>query len=133
MTTKEWLMRAWHIDKEIQSLLSEQDEAFRRCTSITSSIRDVVVDSTKDQHKDAALVYLAGYGEKIRKAVDNLYRTKNEILEAVNRVDNTTYRTLLCLRYLRFKTWEEIAVEMNYTWRHTHRIHSAALKEIKMA
>ena len=34
---------------------------------------------------------------------------------------------LIRLRYLELKRWEEICVEMNYSWKHIHRIHSDAL------
>ena len=30
--------------------------------------------------------------------------------------------------YLQNKTWEEIAYETKYTWRHVHRFHSLALQ-----
>lgn len=35
---------------------------------------------------------------------------------------------LIRLRYLEQMSWEEICVEMNYSWRQIHYIHSEALK-----
>lgn len=34
---------------------------------------------------------------------------------------------ILRKRYLEFKPWEEICVELNYSWRQTHYLHSRAL------
>ena len=41
-----------------------------------------------------------------------------------------TYYTLLTMRYVDGASWEEIAVEIGYTWRHTIRLHGEALKKI---
>ena len=35
---------------------------------------------------------------------------------------------LIRLRYMDLKSWESICVEMNYSWKHIHRIHSDALE-----
>ena len=40
-------------------------------------------------------------------------------------------RRLLRYRYIEGLTWEEVAVEMGYSWRQTHRIHAKALEHIK--
>ena len=36
-------------------------------------------------------------------------------------------------RYLELKTWEQICVDLDYSWRQTHRLHSKALSDFKMA
>lgn len=43
----------------------------------------------------------------------------------------TDERMLMRYRYLEGLTWEEVAVEMGYTWRHVHRIHARALERVK--
>jgi len=45
-------------------------------------------------------------------------------------VDNTEHQTLLELRYLCFKTWEQIAVDMGYNVRHVYRLHDEAIENI---
>jgi len=40
---------------------------------------------------------------------------------------------ILRKRYLEFKPWEEICVELNYSWRQTHYLHSRALSNLKIA
>ena len=40
-------------------------------------------------------------------------------------------RTLIRLYYAQGLTWEEVCVEMNYSWRQIHRIHGAALEALK--
>ena len=55
---------------------------------------------------------------------------KKEIMSVIRAVPNVEYQMLLEKRYLCFITWEPIAVDLNYSIQHIHRMHSAALKEI---
>lgn len=40
-------------------------------------------------------------------------------------------RALVRLYYIQGKTWEEVCVEMSYSWRQIHRIHSDVLKKLR--
>jgi len=68
--------------------------------------------------------------EKINKLEEVRIEIMNEITDVINAVEDDTEQTLLSLRYLKFKTWEEIATELHYSWRHTHRIHKQALNDV---
>jgi hypothetical protein len=39
---------------------------------------------------------------------------------------------ILHKRYIEFKTWEQICVEIDYCWKQTHRLHSSALSNFNM-
>ena len=60
--------------------------------------------------------------------IDRLVDLKREMVTVIKAVANTECQTLLELRYLCFKTWEQIAVEMNYTVRNVHLLHKEALQ-----
>lgn len=124
MTAKEWLRRGWKIDQEINSLLRTKRETRDRLTSITAGYEGDPVQGTRDPHKYDRLVEL---DSKIDERVDQLVQIKAEITEAIARVQDSRYRTLLTERYLCFRTWEQIAVDMNYSWKQIHRIHGEAL------
>lgn len=40
-------------------------------------------------------------------------------------------RRLVRLHYIDGLTWEQVAVEMTYSWRQVHRIHGEALEKLK--
>lgn len=40
-------------------------------------------------------------------------------------------RAIIRLHYFQGYTWEQVAVEMCYTWRHVHRIHGKALERLR--
>jgi RNA polymerase sigma factor (sigma-70 family) len=42
-------------------------------------------------------------------------------------------RTLVRLYYFEALTWEEVCVEMSYSWRQIHRIHAKVLAKLKEA
>lgn len=62
-----------------------------------------------------------------------LCRCLKEIQYIENLISNLPEREklLMRLRYIDNLKWEEIALKMNYTWQHMHRIHAKALNKIK--
>lgn len=52
------------------------------------------------------------------------------IEEAIEALEPTA-RMLLRYRYLDGLKWEEVCVRMNCSWMQTHRIHAAALNQLK--
>ena len=131
MSTKEWLMRAWKIDNEIATLEKELTLAKERAMSVTSHISDVKVQTSGRNSTENAIHKYIEYQEKLNKRLDKLFEVKNEIIDVIARVDNTDYRTLLELRYLRFMTWEKIARELHLDLRYVYRLHGAALNSVE--
>ena len=131
MTTKEWLMRAWHIQREIDTLRASYEQEYAQATSITSQLTADVVSGTKNPHKFDKLAELQ---ETVFGDCEKLFAIKTEIIRTISRVDNVTYRTLLEKRYLEYKTWEQIAVEMNYSYSQIVKYkHPQALNAVKDA
>ena len=130
MNVKAWLNRARNIDREIDSLLRARTEARNKLLSVTSSYEAIVVSGTKDPHKFDRLTELE---TEIDNQIDNLVSVKAEILREINKLEDWRYRVVLRLRYLESKTFEQIAVEINYSYKQTCRIHGRALLKIEEA
>lgn len=128
---KQWLNRAHNIDREIKNLERERDKAFNRATSVINGSGSEKVQTSKINATEGKYAAYADYVAEIDKRTAELYEVKAEILRAINKVDNSTYRLLLTLRYIRFMTWERIAEEMNYSYRQTLRIHGYSLLKFK--
>lgn len=132
MTTKEWLLRAKDIDKEINLLLDEQMSALERATHVTASGGGEVKRTAQGNGTEKKFISYSEYSKVIDERIDKLYDTKHEIIKAINRVDNPTYRRLLIARYLEFRTWEKIAIDMHYSYKHVvHYLHPRALKKLE--
>lgn len=110
-----WLSRARNLDKEVNALLRAKMEERDRLSTITTSTADVRVRSSGDLHKFDRLIELEN---KIDEIIDRELAVKQEIIELIDKVQNRVYKTLLTDRYIRFLTWERIAVDMHYSYQH---------------
>ncbi len=133
MTAKEWLMRGWNINREINQLHEEREKAFSlACKTTGQTDKEKVQESIKNSTEDRNIRY-SDYSKVIDERTDELYKIKEEILQAINKVENGTYRTLLIARYIGFKKFEEIATEMNYSYIHVVKnLHPKALSSIRV-
>lgn len=127
MTTKQWLMRARNIDREIDSLVKARGELYDRVTKITQSYTGDVVQSTKDPHR---FEKLAEYEIEIDHRIDQLIDVKREINSAINELTDWRLRMVLFERYLLGHTWEQIAVSIHYSYKQVCRLHGRALIEL---
>jgi hypothetical protein len=130
MTVKEWLQRAKKLDEEIDELIKAQEQALTAATSVTCGTGEKVQTSNVNTSEGKFINY-ASYSEMIDNRIDELYAIKQEILQAINLVDDATLRTLLIARYINFGTWEQIAVDLHYSYVHiVHNLHPKSLKAI---
>ena len=128
MTAKQFLSRGRWMEREITSLIRTRDETRDRLTHITQNYDGDGAQVTKDPHKFDSLVELE---DKIDELIDRLYATKTEILGVIDKLEDRREFLALKVYYIDMKTWEEVAVEMNYTWRQTMRIRKAALLHVE--
>ena len=76
---------------------------------------------------------LVGLQEKYRAKLLQLTRAQAEVEDMIGSLDDPIERRLMRYRYIVGMVWEEVCVEMNYSWRQTHRIHSAVLDKLVAA
>lgn len=115
------------INSKIQQVMSLNELA----TKCTSTISDIPKNPNRGGSRmENAIVNIIALEEEINRDIDKLVDLKREIMAAIKAVPNAEYQTILEKRYLCFITWEQIAVDTNYSMQHIHRMHSAALKEI---
>ena len=109
-----WLDRARTIDREIEALLAAKDEARDQLTKITQSYESDGSQSSKDPHKFDRLAELESF---IDEKVDQLEKTKVEILAEINKLESGKQRTVLIDYYVRCMTFEEIAAATGRSFR----------------
>ena len=127
MNAKQWLGRGRWIEREILSLMKTRDETRDRLTHITQNYDGDGAQSTKDPHKYDALLELE---DKLDAMIDKLYKVKLEIEELIEQLEDSRERIALRVYYIDMKTWEEVAVELKYSWRQTMYIRKSALKHV---
>jgi DNA-directed RNA polymerase specialized sigma subunit len=131
MTAKEYLSQAYHIDKRINSKLAQVQSLRALVTGITSVLSDVPSSGTWNMHKlDEIIARIVDTETEINEAVDELVDKKCEIALTISTLPDAVQQTILDLRYLCFKPWNEIATELGYGISNVYRIHDLALAKV---
>ena len=129
--TKEELMQYGSIELEVKQIKERIEYLEEKKTSIKSQVitdmptgggerTDILTLITKIEDSQIELI------QKQSKLVDIMESIENTI----DRLEDSTERLILRSRYLQCKKWEQICVELNYSWRQIHRLHSNILKKI---
>ncbi|WP_373898846.1 DUF1492 domain-containing protein [Haloimpatiens sp. FM7315] len=132
MTAKEYLSQAYRIDQRINSKLEQIVSLRALATKATSTLSDTPPSETRNVHSmEDTIVKMVDLENEINEDIDALVNIKQEVVTTIKKVDNQEYQTLLELRYLCFKSWEQIAMELGYDLRWIYRLHQRALAVVK--
>ena len=131
MTAKEYLNQAYWLDRRIDSKL-EQLSALRDTATKTTAVMDSeVVSHTRNVHSlQDVIAKIIDMQEEINSDIDALVDLKRDIMRTIREIEDPEAQTVLELRYLCFKRWEEISVIMNYSVRRVYQIHDEALEKL---
>ena len=133
MTAKEYLSQAYRIDQRINSKLEQVDSLRNLATKATATFSDTPPSGTRNVHRmEDVICKIVLLEEEINAEIDRLVDLKREICAAIHLVKNPECQMLLELRYLCFKTWDEIAGQLNYSTKYIFDLHRSALKKIKI-
>ena len=128
MTVKEYLRQVFKLDKQINSkieMLSELNSLATKCTQVLTGMPH---NPSGSKHSmEDTIIKIITLQEEINKDIDTLVDLKTEIMHVISSVPDSDCRVLLEKRYLSFKTWEDIAEDMNYGLRYIHILHKKAL------
>lgn len=128
MTAKQYLNRVRRIDKEIEALLRLVQKTRTSLESVTQNYETDGAQSSKDPHKYDRLVELESL---VDSKIDEQIELKAEILKTIMQLDDRRQRLVLMEYYVEMKTWEQVAVDLNYSYMHITRLHGYALKEVQ--
>lgn len=133
MSTKEYLSQAYRIDQRINSKLEQIASLRDLSTKATTTYSDMPRNATRNVHRlEDVICKIVQLENEINEEIDQLVDLKKEIRHVISEVRNPEYQTLLELRYLCFKNWEQIAVLMNYSTKYLFDLHSRALKSVRL-
>ena len=131
MTAKEYLTQAYRIDQRINSKLEQVSSLRDLSTKATSTFSDVPPSGTRNVHRmEDVICKIVMLENEINAEIDHLVDLKREIREVISAVKNLECQTLLELRYLCYKPWNEIMTELGYSEPTIYRLHGEALKKI---
>lgn len=129
MNAKEYLQRAWRIDRRIERLIAERDALHERLTSGVKNV-DGMPRGGKGDWTDSVLA-VADMTNDIDARIKELCRVKAEVRAAIDAVEDMRQREVLEWRYLNYLSWEQIAQAMHYDVRWVYMLHRHGLKRVK--
>ena len=133
MTARDYLTQAYRLDQRINSKLEQVESLNGLATKVNSTLSGMPKNPNRATSTMADIVTkIIALQAEINNDIDRLVDLKREMVAVITAVDNTEYQTLLELRYLCFKTWEQIGVDLGYNVRHVYRMHDEAVESIKV-
>jgi seryl-tRNA synthetase len=132
LSAKDYLSQAYRIDQRINSKIEQVQSLRELAEKATATLSDVPPSKgSRNIHRmEDVIAKMVDLESEINADLTRLINLKHEIVTVIKCVENPELQTLLELRYLCFKTWEQIAVELHFDLRWVYRLHGRALDGI---
>lgn len=133
MKAKNYLMQIKNMDERISADIEELAALEALATKTTSILSDDKVQSSGSQQKMAdAVAKIVELKDKINAEIDRFVDFKEEAKNLIFDACDGDCIALLYKRYFLDKKWEQIAVEMNYTFKWVSGgLHQRALSQVQ--
>lgn len=131
MTAKEYLMQYRAVSARVRMLQNEIERLRTEAESASISIDGLPKCGKGGSKMENIVVQLADFETSLQDELSQVWRTRMQIIEKLSQVKDVRHYEILRLRYLEGERWEQIAVDMNITWRHCYRLHGSALAEFE--
>ena len=114
---------------QIDGLLEDLQKETARAEKVTATISPVVVAHSggKGNVEDPTLKIIE-LKHEINQKIDRFVDAKREIESMLEKIQDADQLMVLRKRYLEYKPWELIALEVGCKYRNVHYIHGDALK-----
>jgi len=127
MTAKQYMNRVRRVDQEIQMLERLIQRTRESVEAVTQKYDGDGAQATKNPHKFDRLVELEGL---VDQKIQEQLTLKAETLLTIGKLKDRRQRMVLTEYYLEMKTWEQVAVDIGYSYQHVMRLHGYALKAV---
>lgn len=132
MTPKEYLQQYRDAVRKAAAAQDHLDELRAMATRITPNYGGEGGGTHQTGDKlGAAVARILDAENRVSDDLEMLEATEHEVVKTIKSVQDGTLSTLLYERYINGKTWEQIAVLMNYTYRRVTQLHGKALNAVK--
>lgn len=130
MTAKQYLQQSFRLNAKIDANQMELERLRALATSIPSPdlSQDRVQGGTVSDRIGNTVAKIVDLEAKINVEIDQFIDLKREIRTRIDEINDDDLRLVLKNRYLNFQKWEQIAVDMNFTYRHVTRLHGEAIQ-----
>jgi hypothetical protein len=131
MTAKEYLNQVRNLESKMK-ILKEEIDTLREMVVSTGAIQQGErVLSSGTQDKMAEIICKINEKEcEWNDLMREFALARANVIINIQKLNNPEYEQILYKRYCQSKKWEEIALEMNYTYQWVCKLHGRALLEL---
>ena len=130
-TPKEYLRQLRTAEIKIEQKEEELERLKSSLESISTGTDSERVQTTPRDRISEEVTHIVDLEEEINADLGALLMLRNKIINEIQSMDNPVYINILYKRYVEYKSLEEIAVEMSYSYIHIKRLHGYALLEFQ--
>lgn len=128
---KKYLQQIRLYDSHINTKLEDLHQLKEMVTKITPTLKDNVVSGGGSQDKlGDAVAKIVDLEAEIDRDIDRYVAAKQEISATLDKLTDPDQLQVLHMRYVQYKTWEQIACEMNMSYRNVCYIHGKGLQSV---
>jgi len=133
MTAKEYLQRAYRLDKLIES----EERELSRLRALSERVnapdmsRERVTGGEAGNKRENIILKMIEQEKRINDTIEQLVEVRADIRAKIELVNDDTQRLLLVYRYIDHMTWESIAEKIHYTYQWVHKLHARALRSFE--
>ena len=128
----QYLMRYLDSKRRAKAILDEIRNLEDLATKVTVTFNDMPGGGGADDQLGAIVSHIIALTADMVTQAKTMKAEQQIVQAVIDAVDDPDQRHLLRLRYINGYKWERVAVEMNYSFRHTLRIHGAALAAVRI-
>ena len=130
-TPKEYLRQLRTAEIKIEQKEEELERLKSSLESISTGTDGERVQTTPRDKVSEDVPQMVDLKRDIESDIKELLILKNKIINEIQSMDNPVYINILYKRYVQYKSLEEIAVEMSYSYTRLRHLHGRALQGFK--
>lgn len=130
-TPKEYLRQLRTAEIKIEQKEEELERLKASLESISTGTDSERVQTTPRDRLSEEITRIVDLEKEINSDLGAMLMLRNKIINEIQSMDNPIYINILYKRYVQYKSLEEIAVEMSYSYTRLRHLHGRALQGFK--
>lgn len=127
-----YLSRYRRMSARIDCLLDEKRRWWELALKITPSLSQAPGGGENGSRVERPMDKVMEIEAQITREIDQLHTIRQEIKGTLSQLEDENLKLLMEYRYIDGLTWEQVAVEMNYSYMQICRLHGKALNAIML-
>ncbi|WP_337506842.1 DUF1492 domain-containing protein [Megasphaera sp.] len=128
MTAKEYLNRVRRQNYILKQTEKELNEIRADILTLRASSLSEHVSGSKNSDTADKYIRLESYMEKVNAEWDKLIDMRNAAKDLIGAMPDPMHRAVLYARYINGQRWEDIAMDVHYSWKGIFKLHGQALR-----